>query len=95
MQLMPLFTKTLPLPLFMKTLLELHFVHKNPKILVIISFKIILPPTAAYDPPGFTTCCTDGPTLAFRQQNQGFILFAIPTQAQCNPRISTKFPANK
>lgn len=95
MQLMPLFTKTPSLPLFMKTLLKLHFVHKNPKILVITSFKIILPPTAAYNPPGFIACCTDRPTLGFRQQNQGFILFAIATQAHCNSRIGTKFPANK
>lgn len=35
MQLMPLFTKMPPLLLFMKTLLKLHFIQKNPKILVI------------------------------------------------------------
>lgn len=47
MQLMPLFTKMPPLLLFMKTLLKLHFIHKNPKIWVITGFEIILPPTVA------------------------------------------------
>lgn len=64
-------------------------------IQVITSFKIILPPTVAYDSPGFTTRCIDGPMLGFQQWNQGFILFAIPMQAQYNSWTSTKFLANK
>jgi len=95
MQLMPLFTKMLPLLLFTKTLLKLHFIHKNPKIWVVTSFKIILSPTAACSPPGFTTCCTDKPVLGCQQPNWEFILFAIPTQAQCNSQDSTKSTAKK
>lgn len=94
MQVAPLFTK-MPLLLFMKTLLKLHFIHKNPKAWVITNFKIIPTPTAAYSPLGFTTCCTDRPMLRFQQPNQGFILFAVPTQAQCSSRISMKSTANK
>lgn len=40
---MSLPTKMPPLPLFMETLLKLHFIHKNFRILVITSFKMIRP----------------------------------------------------
>lgn len=95
MQVMPLFTKMPPLLLFMKTLLKLHFIRKNPKVRVITGFKFTPTPTAAYGPQVFTTCSTDRPMLRFQQQNQGFILSAIPTQARSSSWISTKSTANK
>ena len=56
---MSLPTKMPPLPLFMETLLKLHFIHKNFRILVITSFKMIRPqchtPERWLNSPGFSS----------------------------------------